>query len=203
MAHINHPTCNREKSQLCHSTYVTKVGYKVIWPTLAAPEESLLGSITVWDLMYLGRLGAAGFSGEDDFFDLGGLTGGTGLVGFEEPCKRAKTLPLLCGGEVVVGINLTSGVQASANLPTTGSKLSLTPSEVKNTISPRSIIVMDKVRLLNSGLLPSAGPKAPKASRISRIEPCTADRAAKRAPSPQLTPSAKAIAAALPLTTIP
>lgn len=61
-------------------------------------------------------------------------------------------------------------VNGSANLPTTGSKLSLIPSDVRNTMSPSSTIVMDKVRFPSSGLFPSTGPRAPIASRMSRID---------------------------------
>ena len=57
------------------------------------------------------------------------------------------------------GLSVLLGTQ---NLPTTGSKLSEMPSEVKNTISPGSTYVMLQVKLLNSGFIPSTGPKAPK-----------------------------------------
>ena len=60
---------------------------------------------------------------------------------------------------ILPGRSVRLGTQ---NLPTTGSKLSEMPSEVKNTISPGSTYVMLQVRLLNSGFTPSTGPKAPE-----------------------------------------
>ena len=55
-------------------------------------------------------------------------------------------------------------------MPTTGSKLSETPSEVRKTMSPSSTKVRLQVRLLSSGLIPSTGPRAPSASRMSRLD---------------------------------
>ena len=48
------------------------------------------------------------------------------------------------------------------NFPTTGSKLSETPSEVRKTMSPGWTKVRLHVRLLSSGLIPSTGPRAPE-----------------------------------------
>merc|ERR1740128_227896 len=61
------------------------------------------------------------------------------------------------------------GFLATTNLPTTGPKLSETPSDVRKTISPSSITVMEHVKLFSSGFWPSTGPKAPRASLISRM----------------------------------
>ena len=65
---------------------------------------------------------------------------------------------------------ILSGLRATTNFPTTGSKLSDTPSDVKKTMSPSSTTVMEQVKLLSSGFWPSTGPKAPNASLISLIE---------------------------------
>lgn len=61
-------------------------------------------------------------------------------------------------------------ITQTANFPTTGSKLSEIPSLVMKTISPDSTSVMEQVRLLNSGLVPSTGPRAPSASRMSLMQ---------------------------------
>ena len=81
-----------------------------------------------------------------------------------DPGRQSLTLRLLRGGEL---IELRFGM---ANLPTTGSKLSETPSLVINTMSPVCTSVIEQVRLLSSGFSPSTGPSAPSASRMSRIE---------------------------------
>lgn len=82
---------------------------------------------------------------------------------------------ILCFELVGFGVIISVFVQASANFPTTGSKLSLIPSDVRNTMSPESTVVIDRVKLLNSGLFPSAGPSAPRASRISLFDEMSCD----------------------------
>lgn len=86
--------------------------------------------------------------------------------------KDDALLFCLFGAKMLFGFGaiISVLVQASANFPTTGSKLSLIPSDVKKTISPESTVVIERVKLLNSGLVPSAGPRAPSASRISLLD---------------------------------
>ena len=55
------------------------------------------------------------------------------------------------------------------NFPTTGSKLSETPSEVRKTMSPGWTKVRLHVRLLSSGLIPSTGPRAPEGKGVMKM----------------------------------
>ena len=65
-----------------------------------------------------------------------------------------------------------SGFLGTQNFPTTGSKLSEMPSEVRKTTSPGSTTVMLHVKLLSSGLTPSTGPRAPKIFAQNYINWC-------------------------------
>lgn len=50
------------------------------------------------------------------------------------------------------------------------SKLSDIPSLVRKTMSPCSTSVIDNVKFFSSGLQPATGPRAPRASRMSRMQ---------------------------------